>query len=262
MSREGELPAAEATRATAASPEVLSPVWHYTPADDLNASLTERLRHFPRRPDMLVYAARAGAALAIRAWLRSYHRFAVVGREHLPRERSFALVCNHGSHLDAICLQAALPLAKLHRAFSAAACDYFFASVSLTWVAAVVANALPFSREVHVRHSLSLCAQLLQNAGNVLILFPEGTRSSTGAIGRFKPGIGTLLAGQDIAALPCHLAGAHAAWPKGRLWPSPRRLTLRLGPPRTYAHLTPGKASALEIAADLETAVRDLAARE
>ncbi len=235
------------------------PAWHYEPATDLDRSLTQRLRHFPRKPDISVYVARATAALAIRAWLRVYHRLTVIGREHLPADRSFALVCNHSSHLDAICLQAALPLSKLHRAFSAAACDYFFESLPLTWVAAVVANALPFSREVHVRQSLSLCAQLLKNPGNVLILFPEGTRSPTGRVGHFKPGIGTLLAGQEILAVPCHLAGAFSAWPKGKYIPRPQKLTLRVGTPRTYAHIATGKAGALEVAADLERAVGTLA---
>lgn len=258
MNRAPENPA-ESDASPLPSGDDAHPVWHYTPADDLNRTLTERLRHFPRRPEMLVYGSRASAALLIRAWLRVYHRFTVIGREQLPRERSFALVCNHASHLDAICLQAALPLAKLHRAFSAAACDYFFQSVPLTWLAAIVANALPFSREVHVRQSLSLCAQLLHNPGNVLILFPEGTRTTTGAIGRFKPGIGTLLAGQDILVLPCHLDGGYAAWPKGAAVPRPRRLTLTIGTPRTYTQLTPGKPAALEIAADLERAVRELA---
>lgn len=235
--------------------------WHYQPAEDLDRSLLERLRHFPRQPEMLVYGARAVAALSIRAWLRVYHRFTVIGREHLPpADRPFVLVANHASHLDAVSLQAALPLAKLHCAFSAAACDYFFQSVSLTWLATVVANALPFSREWKARQSLGLCEALLQNPGNVLILFPEGTRTATGTLGRFKPGVGLLLAGRDTLAVPCHLAGGFAAWPKGRALPRPRRLTLRIGNPRTYAHVPAGKEGALAVAADLELAVRQLGA--
>lgn len=236
------------------------PAWHYTPAEDLDRSMTERLRNFPRRPEMLVYASRVSAALVIRGWLRLYHRLSLVGREHLPPDRSFVLVCNHASHLDTACLQAALPLAKLHCTFSAAAADYFFSSVPLTWFAAIIANALPFSREVHVRQSLRLCQQLLQTRGNVLILFPEGTRSPTGRLGRFKPGIGSLLAGHDILAVPCHLAGAHAAWPKGAYIARPVKLRLHIGPARTYAHVAPGKAGALAVAADLEQAVASLAA--
>jgi 1-acyl-sn-glycerol-3-phosphate acyltransferase len=232
--------------------------WQYHPAEDLDQSLTQRLRHFPRKPDMFVYGARACTALAIRGWLKLYHRFEIIGRENLPLDRSFVLVANHASHLDTVALQAALPLSKLHRTFSAAACDYFFERLHLIWIAAVIANALPFSRQVKARQSLGLCGALLQNPGNVLILFPEGTRSTTGALGRFKPGIGLLLGGHDIPAVPCFLSGAFDAWPKGRSAPRPRKLVLRIGTPRTYASVSSDKDGALAVAADLEHAVAAL----
>src|SRR5262249_6979448 len=206
-----------------------------------------------------VYGLRSLVALALRGWLRLYHRFEVRGREQLPAQRSYVLVANHGSHLDTLCLLAALPLAKLHRAFPAAAADYFFESVPRIWVAAVVVNALPFSRQVHVRQSLNLCQQLLANPGNVLIIFPEGTRSTTGQLGKFKPGIGALLAGQDIPVLPCHLAGATRAWPKGKAIPRPARVRLRIGLPKNYGALEPGRDNAGLIAAELEQSVRELA---
>ena len=188
--------------------------WHYDTVPDLDQTLSERLRRFPREPDMLVYGLRSGAAVALRAWLRLYHRLTVEGRGHLPREGSFVMVANHASHLDALCLLSALPLSKLHRAFPAAAQDYFFVSLPRLAVAAVLVNALPFNREVHVRQTLKLCGELLANPGNVLVLFPEGTRSVSGAMGSFKPGIGRLLAGADLPVVPCLLQGAFAAWPK------------------------------------------------
>jgi 1-acyl-sn-glycerol-3-phosphate acyltransferase len=235
--------------------------WSYESAEDLDQNLIQRLRRFPREPDMLVYGLRSLAALTMRAWLRLYHRLEVRGRENLPSQSSYVLVANHGSHLDALCLLAALPLGKLHRAFPAAAADYFFESIPRIWVAAVFVNALPFSRQVHVRQSLSLCQQLLANPGNILIIFPEGTRSPTGRLGRFKPGIGALLAGQDIAVLPCYLDGAARAWSKGHLVPRPAKVRLRIGAPKNYAALPPGRESAGVIAGELEQAVRDLEGR-
>lgn len=207
---------------------------------------------------MFVYGLRSLAALLIRGWLRLFHRFTVTGSQHLPAHGSFVMVANHSSHLDAVCLLAALPLRKRHRAFPAAAADYFFKSVPRIWLAAVVVNALPFAREVHIRQSLGLCEQLLANAGNVLIIFPEGTRSQTGEIGRFKPGIGLLLAGRDIPVVPIHLDGAFRAWPKGCFLPRPRKIALRIGAPRSYAHLPPGRESAVTVATDLQMAVQNL----
>src|SRR5205809_4891803 len=112
-------------------------------------------------PGLLVRGLRSMAGVAVRWWLRVYDRLTIVGRENLPADRSFILVANHASHLDTLCLLAALPLGKLHRAFPAAAKDYFFVTVPRLLAAAVVINALPFDRQIHLRQSLSLCKQLL-----------------------------------------------------------------------------------------------------
>jgi 1-acyl-sn-glycerol-3-phosphate acyltransferase len=232
--------------------------WRYEPAADLGQPLLERLRRFPREPDITVYLFRSLAALIARLWLRIFHRLEISGVAHLPREGSFVLAANHASHLDTLCLLAALPLRKLHRAFPAAAQDYFFVSAPRLAVAAVIVNALPFARRTHARHSMELCRQLLANPGNILILFPEGTRTTTGQMGEFKPGIGLLAAGSEIPVIPCHLSGTFAAWPKSRMLPRPRRVRLRIGAPRTYRDLAPTKESAVQISQNLSQAVNEL----
>ena len=233
--------------------------WQYDPAQDLDQTMVERLRHFPREPDMLVYGLRSLVALIIRALLRIWCRFEITGEEHLRSNRSFILVANHSSHLDTVCLLAGLPLRRLHRAFPAAAADYFFKSVPRTWIATVIVNALPFARQAHARHSLAICRELLANAGNVLIIFPEGTRSKTGELQEFKAGIGALVAGSDVAVLPCYLDGAHRAWPKGSRIPRPRKVRLIIGAPRNYGAFVPDRNSSAAIAAELRAAIQELA---
>ena len=233
--------------------------WQYEPAADLDQSLTERLRNFPRQPDMLVYGLRSLVALVIRGLLRTWCRFEIVGEEHLRNNRSFVLVANHSSHLDAVCLLAGLPLRRLHRAFPAAAADYFFKSVPRTWIATIIVNALPFARQTQVRHSLAICRELLANPGNVLIIFPEGTRSKTGEIQDFKPGIGALVAGRDVPVLPCYLDGAFRAWPKGKRIPRPRKVRLIVGAPRNYAAVPSDKTGGAIVASELRAAVQQLA---
>ena len=188
----------------------------YDSVRDLDQAPTDRLRQFPREPDMLVYGLRSLGALIIRGLLHIYNHFEIIGHQNLRTNRSLIIVANHCSHMDTLCLLAALPLRKLHRAFPAAASDYFFQSVPRLWAAAILVNALPFARQARVRQSLSLCRELLANPGTILIIFPEGTRSTTGEVGEFKSGIGALLAGRDVAVAPCFIDGSFQACPTAR----------------------------------------------
>jgi 1-acyl-sn-glycerol-3-phosphate acyltransferase len=232
--------------------------WRYDSARDLDQAPIDRLRRFPREPDMLIYGLRSLCALIIRGLLRVYNRFEIVGHENLRTNRSLVIVANHCSHLDTLCLLAALPLRKLHRAFPVAASDYFFQRVPRIWAAAVLVNAMPFGRHSRTRRSLTICSELLANPGTILIIFPEGTRSTTGAINEFKSGIGALVAGKDVAVVPCFIDGAFRAWPKGRRIPWPTKLRLVAGAPRNYRDHGADKIDICAIAAELREAVNEL----
>lgn len=232
--------------------------WDYQPTADFDRTPLQKLSVFPRHPDMFVYGLRLVLHALMRAWLRVYHRYEVVGREHLPREQPFVMVANHASHLDAIALLSALPLSSIQKAYPAAAKDYFFTTMSKVAFSAIVMNAMPFDRKENPRASIDLCRDLLETPGHALILFPEGTRSATGAMAPFKPGIGFLIAGTNIPVVPCHLDGAWRAWPKGAWIPRPRKLTVRVGEPLTFADVANDKEGARFIAASLEAAVRGL----
>ena len=239
----------------------MTPEWEYHPAPDLEQGVAERLAKFPREPTMLMYSARSAAALALRAWLRTYHRLRIIGRENLPREGSFILVGNHTSHLDALALTASIPLKKLHRTFPAAAADYFFNSLPRSAFSAVFINALPFERQAGGARSLTVCDELLARPGNILVIFPEGTRSTTGELGCFRSGIGRLAAGKPIPIIPAYLRGAARAWPKGSGLPRPRPLSLRIGEPREYGDLPPNRESVRRICGELRDAVAELMRR-
>jgi hypothetical protein len=78
---------------------------------------------------------------------------------------------------------------------------------------------------------------------------------------KFKPGIGALVAGRDIAVLPCYLSGGFKAWPKGKVFPYPKKVRLTIGEARNFAAIVPGKESANAIAAELERAIKEMEAR-
>ena len=229
--------------------------WHYDPAADFDQAQMERLRDFPSAPGVLVVSVRSLAAVGLRGWLRVYHRLTIVGRHNLPVDRSFVLVANHASHLDTLCLLSALPLSRVHRTFPVAAKDYFCVNALQALLAKVVVNALPFDRHFAPWQCLSVCAHLLERPGTILILFPEGTRGGGPEPGEFKPGVALLAAGRDIPVVPCHLAGTHAALPKGTWFPRPKAIRLTIGLPHFYSHLPATKESAKQICRELREAV-------
>ena len=232
--------------------------WRYDSARDLDQAPIDRLRQFPREPDMLVYGLRSVCALIIRGLLRIYNRFEIIGHENLRTNRSLVIVANHCSHLDTLCILAALPLRRLHRAFPVAASDYFFHRVPRLWAAAVLVNALPFGRHSGTRKSLTICRELLADPGTILIIFPEGTRSTTGEINEFKSGIGALIGGTDVAVVPCYIDGSFRAWPKGNRLPRPRKLRLIIGQRRNYRSRTTDKADINAISSELRESVKKL----
>jgi len=234
--------------------------WRYEVPRDLDLDLAERLASFPREPHLWMFVVRSCAAILIRGWLRFYHRIEVRGRRNLPVGRSFILVANHQSHLDALALSSVVPLRWLHRVFPAAAADYFFQSLPRSAFSSIVINALPFDRTGGGAESLAVCRHLLATEGNILVLFPEGTRSPTGELGRFRSGIGRVVEGSAVPVVPCRLDGAHRAWPKGKRIPRPAKLVLHIGEPCTYGEFPPGRDTVRHICTDLRRKVQELGA--
>ena len=228
--------------------------WHYDTAEDLDKTLVQRLRGFPREPDLLVYSARLVVATSLRGWLRVYHRLQIRGRENLPREGSFVLVANHCSHLDALTILSAMPIRKLHRVFPAAAQDFFFVSVPRLAVAAVVVNALPFDRQAKSARACRFagnCWKSGQRAAAVSRGDAEHQRRAGRVQGRHRPD-----AGRDRRAGDSLLPRRHVSAP-GRREAISAAAASAAGDrrPRSYQHLGRGKESALAISRDLREAI-------
>lgn len=232
--------------------------WQYDPAADLDPAFLERIATLPH-VGMAAAALRSTAAFVIRHWLRVYHRLTILGQDNLPRDGSFVMIANHASHLDTLCLMSALPAQRLHQTFPAAARDYFCSRPPFGRFAAFLLNAVPFDRQFAPWRCLGVCSQLLQSPGNILILFPEGTRGGGREPRAFKPGIALLAAGRDVPVVPCHISGAHAALPKGAWYPRPAKLRVAIGTPLHYTHRPATKETAKAICQELREAVMSLA---
>jgi 1-acyl-sn-glycerol-3-phosphate acyltransferase len=143
-------------------------------------------------------------------------------------------------------------------AFPIAAGDVFFETPAVALFSAMMLNALPMWRKSCGPHAMQQLRDRLLSQPTIYVLFPEGTRSRDGSLGRFKPGLGMIVAESDVPVVPCYLHGAHAACPPDRKMPLPLPLQLRIGAPLTFTAVKNERAGWQEIAARLEAAVSAL----
>ena len=231
--------------------------WRFRPARDHGLSNQQRLRSHGRERGLGSLAASAAWRALVRGYLHAAHQLRVTGRENLPLP-PFVMIANHASHLDALTLAAALPWSAARNAFALAAGDTFFSSTPAAAFAAYAVNALPVWRSRTTAADLAALRARLVEDRAVFILFPEGTRSRTGIMAPFKPGIGALVAGTGTPVVPCWLEGAGAAWPAGRRLPRPGRLHLHIGPPLNFSTATEDRTGGTVVAERCAEAVRAL----
>ena len=232
--------------------------WRFRPARDHGLSNEERLRSHGRERGLGSLVLSTAWRTLVAAYLHGAHRLQVRGREHLP-EPPFVMIANHASHLDALTLAAALPWSTARNTFALAAGDTFFSSTPAAAFAAYAVNALPVWRSRTTAADLAALRARLVEDRAVFILFPEGTRSRTGVMAPFKPGIGALVAGTSTPVVPCWLEGTGAAWPAGQRLPRLGRLHLYIGPPLDFSTATEDRAGGTVIAERCAEAVRALA---
>ncbi len=232
--------------------------WLYTPSKSTQQTLSESLGDFPREKDISHSLIRLGWNILLRSFLRCYFRLEIRGKENLPKDQSYLLIANHSSHLDSLCLSAAIPLKKVSSTYSIAAKEYFFSSFGRRLFSSIFINAIPFDRHQEKRKSLTACAETLNQPNQVLIMFPEGTRAANGEMQPFKKGIGILTAGTPHPVVPAYIQDAHLAWPKHSLFMRPKKITIIIGEPLSFSSLEKTAESYETIASVLQSEVRCL----
>jgi 1-acyl-sn-glycerol-3-phosphate acyltransferase len=153
----------------------------------------------------------------------------VEGRENLP-EPPFLICSNHASHMDSTMLMAAMgyPFKKIGLI---AAKDYFF-DQSHRFYLHFLLNLVPIARGTGARalkDSITACRSFLESGGYALIIYPEGTRSTSGKMARFKEGAAILSHDLDLPLVPACVIGSELTLPKGAYMIRPQKLGVRFG---------------------------------
>ena len=233
--------------------------WNLEPAHDHGLSPVGRLQSVDRESGLIETVSHAVWWRMVKIYLRLAHRVRVEGIEHLPAQPPFVLISNHQSHLDALVLIAQLPWRQRFRAHPLAAADTFFDTPVMSALSAATINALPVNRGRAGAHSLDHLRNRLTVERCIYVLFPEGTRTRDGSIGPFKAGVGMLLAGTTVPAVPCHIDGAFQALPADRRLPRFTPIRVHIGPAIDFQTVSNDRHGWTHVAGELESRVRDLA---
>lgn len=141
----------------------------------------------------------------------------VKGRERLPKEGPCIIVANHNSHLDTLVLMSLFPLSQINQVKPVAAADYFMKNKYFAWFSKNVIGIIPLKRRPTKEegHPLMGVKNALEN-GDIVIVFPEGSRGEPEEMSAFKTGVSHLgQAFPSVPVLPVYLYGAGKALPKG-----------------------------------------------
>jgi long-chain acyl-CoA synthetase len=179
-------------------------------------------------PGVVSSAGKRGLAWAQRAFYKRVLATRVRGQGHVPQHTSFIVAANHCSHLDMGAIKVALGDAGRDLT-SLAAADYFFRNRYRRAYFKHFTNLVPMERSGSIRKSMDTAEGVLRR-GRSMVVFPEGTRSTTGAMADFLPSLGYLAMRAEIGILPAHVDGTFDALPKGAAIPRSRELTVSFGP--------------------------------
>lgn len=176
------------------------------------------------------------------AILKPLYRIKVIGQENFPKEQGVLLCTNHIDNLDppVVGLTAPRPVHFMAK-------EELFQLPVLKSVLPNV-NAFPVKRGLSDRQAIRKAIELLRS-GQVVGMFPEGTRSKTGELGKGLTGAGFFALKGDALVMPCAIIGSYRPF---------KQLKVVYGEPIDMTSLRERKASAEEATEVIMSAIRQL----
>jgi 1-acyl-sn-glycerol-3-phosphate acyltransferase len=167
--------------------------------------------------------------LFFRTIFSTYFRWRYFHPERVPLTGPVILASNHSSYIDPPLVGSAL-----HRPVHYLARDTLFRLRGMrellhSW------NAVPVDREGGGASGLRTILGVLE-AGQAVIIFPEGTRSNDGQLKPARPGIGLIVIRSGAPVVPVRVFGTDKAYGRIHRIPRPRPVAVKFGGALDFAH--------------------------
>jgi 1-acyl-sn-glycerol-3-phosphate acyltransferase len=168
----------------------------------------------------------------VRIWTTLAFDLRTYDLHNIPKTGPALLVSNHQSFLDPM-----LVAVHLYRPVSYMARSTLFRNPVLNFIIREL-KAFPVERNSADISAIKECVRQL-SMGNLLTVFPEGTRSVSGEIGRIQKGVTLIIRRAGVPVIPVAIDGSCHAWPKKAKFPHPHPVRLIYGEPIELHHLSP-----------------------
>ena len=161
-------------------------------------------------------------------------RVKIIGNEHIAPSKSYIFVANHQSMFDIFLV-------------------YGYLNAKFKWIMKQELRKTPLlgkacesmghifvdrSSPMRAQKSLKEAQERLLQGHNSIFLFPEGTRSANGKLGRFKRGAFTIARDLHFPIIPVSISGAYDVLPKGGWHITPGQITMTIHQPIDTTNLT------------------------
>lgn len=196
------------------------------------------------------------ARLVVYGFAKIYFRVQVQGTSNLPPSGSYIVAPAHRSNLDSVLLQAVT-----RRQFRFMGKDSLWkVHPAISWFLTAI-GGFPVARGTADRASMRLAQEFLE-AGEVLVMFPEGTRKSGPEIQPLFDGPAFLASRTGVPIVPVGIGGSEAAMGKGVKIPRPKQICFIIGtpllPPVPEEGKRPSRRAIQNLTAELHGSVQEL----
>jgi 1-acyl-sn-glycerol-3-phosphate acyltransferase len=167
--------------------------------------------------------------------LRGVFRPWVSGAENIPAHGAVILASNHLSFIDSVFL----PLVIERNMVFLAKSEYFTGKGLKGWLTKMFfigTGMLPIDRSGGKASEASLNTGLrVLSEGNILGIYPEGTRSPDGKMYRGRTGVARMILEAGVPVVPVAMIDTEKVMPIGSKWPKLRRLGIIFGEPLDFS---------------------------